>query len=152
MAEAADGLTDAPAAHGYGPLASAPIKKAVNKTKAVKKPKPVIVVQKKLSPEEKAAKEAKEKAEAAKKKAEEDEQNKQLEKMQALMEKFDESDREKAKEHNNNYFERNKQPAAEHMSFAEAAGFADPDPSEANMEKSAKKTILKDLLSQFPIG
>ena len=53
MAEAADGLTEAPAAHGYGPLASAPIKKAVNKTKAVKKPKPVIVVQKKLSPEEK---------------------------------------------------------------------------------------------------
>ena len=81
MAEAADGLTEAPAAHGYGPLASTQPKKAVNKTKAVKKPKPVVVVQKKLSPEEQAAKAAKEKAEAAKKKAEEDEQNKQLEKM-----------------------------------------------------------------------
>ena len=152
MAAAADGLTDAPAAHGYGPLVKPLEKKAVNKTKAVVKPKPVIVVQKKLSPEEKAAKEAKDKAEAAKRKAEDDEQNKQLAKMQALMEKFDESDKEKAKEHNNNYFERNKQPVQEHMSFAEAAGFADPDPSEANMEKSAKKTILKDLLNQFPLG
>ena len=151
MAAAADGLTDAPAAHGYGPLVK-PLQKTVNKTKAAVKPKPVIVVQKKLSPEEKAAKEAKDKAEAAKRKAEDDEQNKQLAKMQALMEKFDESDKEKAKEHNNNYFERNKQPVQEHMSFAEAAGFADPDPSEANMEKSAKKTILKDLLNQFPLG
>lgn len=114
------------------------------KGKPVPKKKPV-VKKKEPTAAEKAAAAAKIEAQQAAERADLEEQDKQIAKMQALMQKFDDADAEREKELNKDYFRRYEQKS-------DQPGLADTstsDASEKAQESRAKAGIMKDILSNF---
>lgn len=66
--------------------------------------------------------------------------------MQALLQKFDDSDKEKEDEVNRDYFRRNERKSDQDLDLLQVDSEAKED---AQMEHNAKAAIMKDILANF---